>query len=221
MLGTYLVLDVATAPIADAAAYLDGQIDAPSNYKDPQKIADYIATVRAERAEKAAVDMDLARITGIAVRGAFGSCVLLAQNELQEREHLEWLALTIDRAPVITYGGFHFDLPVLMRRALYLGVDFPELSTDRYRSDHLDLCEILSDRDPKRRRPLGFYVKRLGWTDLSKPLDGAAEAKVLETGQWAELAASMTHDVEATYRLAVWRKLVTPFAAVLEPEPVV
>ena len=40
---SFIVIDIATAPLADADQYLDGTVRAPSNYKDEQKIADYIA----------------------------------------------------------------------------------------------------------------------------------------------------------------------------------
>jgi hypothetical protein len=47
-------------------------------------------------------------------------------------------------------------------------------------------------------------VRRLGWTDLLKPLTGAEEAQVPQTGRWDELRASLAHDVDATVRLARW-----------------
>jgi hypothetical protein len=63
---------------------------------------------------------------------------------------------------------------------------------------------MLSDRNPARRKSLGFFVKRLGWSDLLKPLSGAAESNVFATGDWAGLEASLRHDLTATYRLAKW-----------------
>jgi hypothetical protein len=206
----YLILDIATAPLPDAETYLEGSVRAPSNYKDEAKIAEYIAEKQAERLQMAATDVDLARVTGVCYRDHQGyEGIGTPRAEDAEKNTLATLAEHLTGSlTVITYGGFNFDLPLLMRRARYLGVDFPKLNLDRYRSPHLDLCELLSDRDFKRRRPLGFYVKRLGWTDLQKTLSGAEEARVPETGRWDDLAASLRHDVTATARLAAWMGLI-------------
>jgi hypothetical protein len=107
----------------------------------------------------------------------------------------------------ITYAGLHFDLPVLQRRALYLGVPFPKLNLDRYRTPHIDLMELLSGGDRERRRSLQFFCKRLGWTDLVKPLSGAEEAQVFSSGRWEDLRASLAHDLEATSRLATFARV--------------
>lgn len=205
---TRLIIDVASAPIVDAAQFIEGTAKAPAHYKDPEKIAAAIAEKEAERLAMAATDLDLARITGIGCMVDGGARIFLCHTPDEERAELVMLASrlgdTRERVTIVTYGGFNFDLPLLMRRARYLGVDFPTINLDRYRSPHLDLCELLSDRNPQRRRPLGFYVKRLGWSDLTKPLSGAEEARVHETGQWDELRASIHHDVTATFRLAQW-----------------
>lgn len=206
-----LVLDIATAPIADAAVYLEGTVKAPSNYKNPEAIAAYIREEEAKRLEMAATDVDLARLSGIglwprreAEADISGTRVMLCRDEEQERAALRILAECLDPwVQVVTFGGFAFDLPVLMRRARYLGVSFPVLNLDRYKSPHVDVREVLSDRDKSRRRSLQFYAKRLGM-GLSKTLQGAEEARVHETGKWAELEASIRHDVEATRRLAEW-----------------
>jgi len=211
MLTDYVVLDVATAPIDGAAGYLEGTIKAPANYKDADKIAAYIADKEADRLAMAAVDVDLARLTAIGICQDDVVAVYDAQTEAAERALLATVAEAVAGQVIVTYGGLRFDLPLLMRRARYLGVAFPDLALDRYRSEHVDLCELLSDRDPQRRRSLGFYVKRLGWTDLDKPLSGADEARVFETGQWDALAASVYHDVAAARRLAAWLGLVAPF----------
>ncbi|MDH5244836.1 MAG: hypothetical protein OEW98_00180 [Betaproteobacteria bacterium] len=226
MLTHYLILDIATAPIVDAAAFIDDTVRAPANYKDADKIAEYVRDKTAERLALAATDPDLARLTGVGLAGPEVSepGPWLCQTEADERAILTLVASTIRRAggiAVVTYGGFNFDLPVLMRRARYLGVAFPSLNLDRYRSPHVDLCERLSDRTPQRRRPLAFYVRRLGWTDLVKPLTGAEEARVHETGAWEALAASIAHDLTATERLAEWDGVIEPVALRQRDEPVV
>lgn len=212
-----LILDLASAPLPNAAEYLDGFVKAPANWKDPDKIAEYVREKEAERLEMAGTDIDLARITGIGVMLCAGVKagsdvkVTLCRDEHEERAALAGLAAALERRPeIVTFGGFNFDLPLLMRRARYLGVsDFPVINLDRFKSPHYDLLEILSDRNPQRRRSLQFYAKRLGWTDLAKTLQGAEEARVPVTGLWAELEASIRHDVTATARLAAWLGVVT------------
>lgn len=202
----YLILDLATAPLPDAARYLEGTVRAPGNYKDPEKIAAYIAEAEADRLSAAALDLDLARITALGF--AMGPRVIdvrVCREESDERLLIEDVAALLALGPtIITFGGHNFDLPLVMRRARYLGVPFPAINLDRYKSPHVDLCEVLSDRNPNRRRSLQFYAKRLGWDDITKILNGADEAQVPKTGRWDDLEASIRHDVTATYRLAQW-----------------
>lgn len=208
MASRWIVLDVASAPLANAADFIDkSAIEAPSNYKKPEAIAGYIEEEYASRVARAGLDLDLARITAIGMAGEGYAQVNLCRTEDDERQQLTDLALALrvdDRPTLVTYGGFHFDLPLLMRRSRYLGVNFPTLNLDRYKSPHLDLLLELSDRDPSRRRSLSFYCRRLGWSDLCKTLSGAEEAQVFTSGRWEDLQASVEHDVEATRRLASW-----------------
>lgn len=211
----YLVLDLATAALPDAERYLEGTIKAPSNYKQAEAIAAYIENARLERLAAAALDIDLARITalGFAI-GPNAIDVRVCRDEADERLLIEDVAMLLTPMPtIITFGGHNFDLPLVMRRARYLGVPFPALNLDRFKSPHVDLCDVLSDRNPQRRRSLGFYVKRMGWDDLTKILSGAEEAQVATTGRWDDLEASIRHDVTATFRLAQWAGVIPKVAA--------
>ncbi|HZL92492.1 MAG TPA: ribonuclease H-like domain-containing protein, partial [Vicinamibacterales bacterium] len=205
------------APIEGAEAFIE-PVSAPSNWKDEAKIAAYVAEKTAERVSGAGLDLDLARITAIGLwDDADTFKIHLCRDEDAERFQLAYLAEVLDgyqrQAPtLITYNGFAFDLPLLMRRARYLGVAFPKINLDRFRSQHVDLMNELTDRDPQRRRPLGFYVKRLGMP-FTKPLTGEQESQVPVTGKWAELALSVEHDIRAARRLA-------EFLSVIQPQPV-
>ncbi len=207
----WLIIDVATAALPDASVYLEGSSKAPANYKDPEKIAAYLKEADAERLNSAALDLDLARITGIGTLTSNDDAPNVHVGGFEEDE----CAMLVSAAEIlkrtdtiITYAGHNFDLPMLMRRALYLGLKFPWINLDRYRSPHIDLCELLSDKNPQRRRSLKFYAKRLGWSDIHKTLDGAEEAQVPVTGRWEDLEASLRHDVMATHRLAQWVKAI-------------
>jgi hypothetical protein len=230
MTNNYLILDVASAPIDDAEAFLaDEPIEPAGNLKDPEKIAADVAKKRAARLEKAGLDFDLARLTGIATLSPDHDTPLVRvlRTEADERlelQHVGWLIEgrredAGDFSPMlITYNGFRFDLPLLMRRAAYLGLrDFPRINLDKYRSRHVDLWNTLSHQGATSAHGLSFYCRRLGWTDLTKTLSGAEESRVPVTGQWAELEASLSHDVIATRRLAEWLG-VLPWASGA-PEP--
>lgn len=209
---SYLILDLATSALPDAERYLEGTVKAPKNYVDPVKIADYVKDAQAERLAAAALDIDLARITalGFAI-GESVTDVRVCRDEADEMLLIQDVAALLSPMPtIITFGGHNFDLPLVMRRARYLGVKFPVLNLDRWKSSHVDLCDLLSDRNPSRRRSLQFYAKRMGWTDLTKILSGAEEAQVPQTGRWDDLEASIRHDVTATYRLAQWAGIIAP-----------
>jgi hypothetical protein len=205
----YLYLDISTAPIEGAVDYLESA-DAPANYKDPQKIADYIKDANQKALDRAALDMDLCRITGAGLaenneRPCFWTCKTEDDERIVLQTVANMLRQQIDAPPaqLVGYNSMRFDWPVLMRRARYLGVKLT-INLDRYKSSHIDVSEAISNRGSLPIKSLGFYVKRLGWTDLVKPLDGAEEAQVFVNGKWAELEQSLAHDVEAVRRLHQW-----------------
>jgi hypothetical protein len=196
-------------------------VSAPSNYRDPEKIAAYIAEREAEQRDRLALDLDLCRVTCLSWLRSDGSgspVTMQAMNETQERELLGQAASWVGGTTFVTFGGRAFDLLVLQRRARYIGMTFPFINTDRYRSPHVDLMEKLADGDRARMRSLNFYCRRLGWTDLAdKPLSGEDESRVFETGDWDRLRESVRRDVRAIHRLAQWAGVI---AKSPEPEPI-
>lgn len=215
----YLIVDIATTPIANADQFLE-EPSAPANYKDPIKIAAYIEEKKREGADRCGLDLDLGRITAIGMSNDSGAVVILiCATEDEEREALKFIADHVAGATLVTYNGHRFDLPFLMRRALYLGVKFPVINLDRYKTRHLDLSEVLTNRGVLTSHSLSFYVKRLSW-GLVKPLSGADEAWALQEGKLEELEASVRHDVQATRKLAEWLGVLEPVKA-HELEPLV
>jgi hypothetical protein len=214
-----VILDVATAPLENANDYIeDSELAAPDHYKDPNKIADFIERQRTKLHTMGALDFDLARLTAIGIMnlqlGPEPSVALL-RTEDEERDALGALAHLMYHTSdlvLVTFNGMAFDLPMLMRRARYLGVAFPRLSLEPWKSPHLDLCLALRFDRPQvfKSHSLAFYVRRLGWTDLVKPLTGNQEAIVHKTGEWERLAGSVRHDVLACYRLGLWLGLYGP-----------
>jgi len=203
-----ILLDIATAPLPNAADFIDLEsVAAPANYKDQAKIDAYKAEKVAERLAAAALDLDLARITGIgwALGKTDSGIIGTFRDPDEEVAAVRAIAgiLNVGEYRLVSYNGLAFDWPMLMRRARYLGVPFPVINCDRYKSPHCDLMALLTAHDASRRKSLGFYVKRLG-LPLMKPLTGAEEAQVPVTGRWDELAESLSHDVGAIKAVGTW-----------------
>lgn len=213
----YLVLDIETAPIPNAADFLPvGDIAAPSNYTDPVKIAASIEKQRAKLIADAALDLDLARIVCVGTWGPAGIATATLEDECAERLYLTHLASMLKRPSrdgndcmLITFNGHKYDLPLLMRRARYLGVKFPEINMDRYKSPHIDLYDVLSmKRNDIKAHGLRWYFRRLGYTDLlaADPLEkgGSDVGQAITEGRWDDVAAHCRCDIEGTVRLARW-----------------
>src|SRR5688572_18560254 len=120
-----------------------------ANLKDPVKIAESIAERQAKQADEFGLDPDCNCVVAIGwhvVGHAEPQCEVMS-NELEEREHLKafWnVYRQYGDVRLVTFNGFKFDLPVIMRRSMYLDVPYPILNLDRYRSEHIDLWQRLS-----------------------------------------------------------------------------
>jgi hypothetical protein len=195
-----IVLDIETAPIADAADYLE-PVEAPSNYKDPLKIAAYQEEARAGQLGKAALDQDLCRVVALGLKNGAGPVTRVAPTETEEREVLADFWDLFGRAHFIGYNILAFDLPVLLRRSLYLGIKAPALQLDKYRHPFVtDLMLVLSNHGAQRMRSLAFYCKRFGLSALEG--NGAEIPALVAAGDWAGVEKHLVSDVEATAALA-------------------
>ena len=210
----YLVLDLCSAPI-EGAEQLVPEVKAPSNYRDPVKIAEYVAEKTAERQSMVATDLDLARITAAAwkLSNESESHYSTAKNDSEEETLIERLNVLVGSyasdTRIVTFGGRRFDLPLLMRRARWKGMKPAVINVDRYKHfqacGHRDLCEELADYDWSKMKPLDFYVRAHKWEDLlPKPMTGSEEARIFEHHNWDGLECSVIRDVEAIVRLARW-----------------
>lgn len=95
---------------------------APGNYKDPTKIARYIKTKESEFTDKAALDLDFARVIAIGLTmedGPIESVIV----ETSEADALKWFWSKVAQAETICgYNIIGFDLPIIQRRSFALGV---------------------------------------------------------------------------------------------------
>lgn len=222
----YLILDIETLPIANVAEFVRKEdMKAPPNYTKPESIAKYIEEEYPAKLAAAALDMDLARVCAIGAmwHGEEVQATALP-TEVYERTALMNLAASVapsqrDPVCIVTFNGHGFDLPLLMRRARYLDVEFPRINLDRYKSHHIDLYEELKlKRNDIKAHGLRWYMRRLGWTDLleADPLkDGGADVgQAAADGRWSDIAAHVRVDILGTYRLGQWMGVI-PKDAVL------
>jgi predicted PolB exonuclease-like 3'-5' exonuclease len=183
-------------------------VSAPANYKDPEKIAAYIADAERAQRDKAALYPWTARII------ALGWCydtddavqVRTTNNEAEEADILtEFWARVVDQhgsvTPLVTYNGLGFDLPVLQARSTILGLKAPTLNLDRYRSPHPDLMQLLTFRGAIAARSLTWFAKRFG-LDTSDAFSGKEIAGLVEDGNWDAIRSHCESDVRLTRQLA-------------------
>lgn len=207
------VFDIETAPIEDAADYVQ-TVSAPDNYKKPEAIAAYIADAKAKQLERAALDIDLCRVVaiGFQIEGR-EPCSLTVENEPEE-DILNYFWSNVGRRHLVGFNCLGFDLPVLMRRAQYLGdhVRRPAMSLDRYKHPGVsDLQMVLSFNGAKTFRSLSFYCKRFG-IHVPDAITGADIGSAVSEGRWDDVRTHVAADVAKTAALAAKLGLFNPEA---------
>lgn len=197
----WLVFDIETCPMPSCAEYLTDPIEAPSNYKDPGKIAIYIEEKRKAQIEQAALDLDLCEIVAISADSGSGAWVMTRAAK-DERTMLELFWREARDKTLVGFNCLTFDLPVLLRRSLYLNVITPRVSVDKYRHDGvIDVADVLTFGGRMKWRSLAFYCKRFG-IPHDNSWDGADIPGLVAAGDWEAIAAHAQADVEATTALA-------------------
>lgn len=201
-----IILDLETVAI-DNVADLVEPVSAPANYKDPEKIAAYIADAQKTQADKAALFAWTARIVALGWIDAQGEHCELVRDEAEERAALGRLARAVWRdddrfvQPVIGFNHRVFDLPVILARSLLLGVKFPPLNLDRYRTPHTDLLEKLTWYGAIPARSLKWYARRFG-IPVDDAVNGADIAALVAAGDWPAIEAHNRSDLRLTQALA-------------------
>jgi hypothetical protein len=200
-----IIVDIETFAIGDADQYIE-PADAPANYKDPVKIAEYVASATAKAIDRCALDADLCRTVALGYMHATDAkpTVCVFQGETEERDGLEmfWRDYVAAGEPsLVTFRGLKFDLPVLMRRSLYLRVPHPGINLDRYRTPHIDLYNRLTFNEAITGHSLKFYLSRFGIAndDLTSGKDIAA---LVKAGDWNAVRDHCASDVLSTKQLA-------------------
>lgn len=207
-----ICLDLETIALPDVEIE---PVSAPSNYKDPIKIAEYIAKGEADQRERAALYPYSNRIValGWCHEGEAIERVTVFQTLEQERvglrefwEAMPWRSQVV---PIVTFAGRTFDLPTLMVRSRAHRLDYPALNLDRYRSPHPDLLELLTFHGAIGTRSLKWFAKAHG-LDVSDAFGGKEIAQLSEDQNWDAIAAHCASDVRLTRGLAeaigLWKR---------------
>lgn len=193
-----LFFDIETEANPEGVAFMP-EPSAPSNYKDAEKIAQYIAEKKAEQVAQAALDADYGKI--IAISGSLGDekFTLLAGEDGDERYIVSsfWNVFYMATGKSCGYNIIGFDLPYLQRRSMDMGIIVQQKPVmAKYRTEPtLDLMGVLYNWGPAKG--LKFVCKRYGIENPLPELDGSQVANMdKET-----LRKYSANDVELTIKL--------------------
>ena len=201
MIERFCVFDIETAPLADAEAYLPTP-KPRANLRDPAKIEADLADKAAAALDKAALDPDLCRIVaaGWECDGIVESAVCRESGE--ERRLLERFWKVSRGTTLVGFNCLSFDLPVLLRRSLYLGVHAPHVPLNKYRPGRVvDLMQLLAYQGTLGYRSLGFYCRRFS-ISVPDEVTGAEVAALVAAGAWRQVHDHVRADVAKTAQLA-------------------
>lgn len=203
----YICVDIESIPMPGCDAYLTDDIEAPANYKHPAKIAAFIAEKRAAEIDRAGLDLDLCEVAAIAICGGDeGLC--LTREVMDERKLLEWFWRMARDKTIVGFNCVAFDLPILLRRSLYLSVMTPDIHVDKYRHDGvIDVAEVLSYQWRTPWRSLEFYCRRFG-LPYDDSVKGQDIARLAAEGEWKAISAHASSDATATMALALRAGLI-------------
>ena len=178
-----LFFDIETTANPDAIALLP-EPSAPANYKDADKIAQYVSEKKAEQIAQAPLDADLGKVIAIAMQFGVENQVevsLAGDSETRtETELIKWFWSAYARADGRScgYNIIGFDLPYLLRRSFELGITvpiFPRLA--KYQTEPtIDLMGILYNWGTPRG--LKWVCKRYGIENPLPELNGSQVAEM-------------------------------------------
>lgn len=220
-----IVFDLETAPLLNAADYLD-PVEAAKNLKDPEKIAKDIAERTAERDDKCGLDYNTARIVALGTWAWSGNSqveVHVCQCEADEREAIRLFWAMQQGRTLIGFRCREFDLPMLIQRSRYLGLMPPEIDLGKYARTHrvIDLYDLLTFQDSQRtfamRRTLHNFCRRFG-IPVTDTTAGADIAALVKAEDWTAIVSHCDSDVRLTRELAERVGVLT--ARVMVPEGV-
>ncbi len=197
-----VVFDIETCHLPDAADYME-PAEAPANYKDAAKIEAYVNEQSARDLERCGLDVDLCRVVAIGCQREGDPAPLAwTANDASEANMIGAFWDYTSEEHLVGFNCLVFDLPVLLRRSLYLGIQAPLIQIDRFKHPRVtDLADELSYSGKLKWRGLSFYCKRFG-IPSTDTLTGADIALAVTEGRWDDIAAHVVSDVAKTAALA-------------------
>ena len=206
-----IIFDIETAPIENIRDFISVG-SPPSNYKSPDAIGRWEAAAADEQANEGALDPDLCRIVAIGFQSNEEDepTVLLAKDPAGERNALREFWDRIRSRYVgkhhrlIGFNVLNFDLPIMLRRSLYLEVEAPKIQIDRFRHPDVDdLAQLLNFNGLflKRGRSKEFYCRRFGIA-LTDTISGKDIPGLAAAGEWDQIHSHCYLDIQAEAALA-------------------
>jgi DNA polymerase elongation subunit (family B) len=191
------------------------------NLKDPAKIAEKKAEAKAEMLSKAALDPLTARVICYAAAGESDgeekhhTAITPEITDANERELIQDIMKMLGTPDmrIVTWNGIGFDLPMIYKRAMILGVDpgsfgAPPLSawTKRYSTDrHYDLMQIWGGWNSGQYSKLDTVARLVLGEHKTDGIDVTTFADVMQTAAGrAKIAAYCLQDTRLTWRL--WKR---------------
>jgi hypothetical protein len=196
-----LFFDIETEVNPDAVDFIQVP-SAPSNYKDPDKIAAYIAEKKAESLNTAALDADYGKIISISmtedINAGITTIDLTTGKEVALINYF-WERYAACKGISCGYNIIGFDLPYLMRRSFALGIKVPIVPfMAKYRTEPtIDLMGILYNWGPAKG--LKWVCKRYGIDNPLPDLDGS-QVKDMDAETLRAYSANDVHLVVELYK---------------------
>jgi 3'-5' exonuclease len=147
----------------------------------------------------------------------------LGAPHINDRPELELIRAFVDRIDqlhpqLVTFNGNSFDLPVLRYRAMVNRIPAPGLQArayfNRYSTDAIDLCDVLSSFGASGKIKLNEISRILGFAGKPEGIDGSKVEEAVAAGKIDEVARYCETDVVNTYRLwltyELFRGSITP-----------
>jgi hypothetical protein len=216
---TPIVFDIETCGLPNAADYLE-PVQPAKNLKDPEKVKADIEQRTAERDAKLALDWNVGRIVAMGwwtERG--GTSVMVCEDEQAEAFALDTFWALARHRTMVGFAVKQFDLRYMVQRSRLLEVPYPSLDLGKYSRKgiadlYLDLTFNEGTYDQgAMRRTLKAFAKRFG-IPVNDDVQGADIPALVAAGQWDQVVAHVTSDVEITLALA--RKLGHVTASALD-----
>jgi hypothetical protein len=201
---SYIYMDIETGPAPNCLEHLETP-EAPANYKDAAKIAEYVKNARAKQLADAALSPITGRVlvAGIQVGSTKPTLYEGEEANLLVEFWRDYRALRAQKSPLdwVTFNGANFDWPFLVRRSWVYGIRPPPICNGRgYPLEHLiDLRQRWQLGDRQAQGGLGVICKLLGLGE--KTGEGAEFAAIYESDRPKALAY-LVNDLELLRRLA-------------------